>query len=98
MTTPAIFDFDSLLTYASTISGMRVVVVAPGNAETFSSIVQAQKTLHAFFILVGDREVIQHGMTNLGADPSQMEIIHCPDRKGRSAPRSSWCGRKRPTS
>jgi phosphate butyryltransferase len=81
MTTPAILNFDSLLTYASTISGMRVAVVSPGNAETFSSIVQAQKTLHAFFILVGDREVIQHGMTSLGGDPSQMEIFHCPEPK-----------------
>jgi len=81
MNTPAIFDFDSLLKYASTISGMRVAVVAPGNAETFSSIVQAQQTLHAFFILVGDFEVIQHGMTSLGGNPSQMEIVQCPDPK-----------------
>jgi phosphate butyryltransferase len=78
MTTPAILEFDSLLNYASTISGMRVAVISPGNPETFSSIVQAQKTLHAFFILVGDREVIQHGMANLDGDPSQMEILHCP--------------------
>jgi phosphate butyryltransferase len=82
MTTPTILDFDSLLKHASTITGMRVAVVAPGNAETFSSIVQAQNILHAFFLLVGDREVIQQGMANLGGDPSKTEIIHCPDPKG----------------
>ena len=76
---PQVLDFDSLLKYASTISGMRVAVVAPGNAETFSSIVQAQQTLHAFFILVGDREAIQQAMSSLGGDPSQMEIVHRPE-------------------
>ncbi len=81
MTTPAILNFDSLLTYASTITGKRVAVISPGNAETFSSIVQAQQRLHAFFVLVGDCEVIQHNMSTLGGNPSQMEIVHCPDPK-----------------
>ncbi len=81
MTTPAILDFDSLLNYASTISGKRVAVILPGNAETFSSIVQAQQTLHAFFVLVGDCEVIQHNMSALGGDPSQMEVVHRPEPK-----------------
>ena len=81
MNKAAITDFDSLITFASAISGMRVSVVAPGNAETFSSIAQAQKTLHAFFVLVGDRDVIDHGMSSLGGESSQMEIIHCPDPK-----------------
>ncbi len=79
MNTPAIFDFDALLNYAATISGIRVAVVAPGNAETFSSIVQAQKTLHASFILLGDCEIIQHGMSSLGGDPAHMEIVHLPE-------------------
>lgn len=79
MNTPAILDFDSLLKYASTISGMRVAVVAPGNAETFSSIVQAQQTLHAFFLLVGDCDVIRHGMSGMGGDPAMMEFVHRPE-------------------
>jgi phosphate butyryltransferase len=76
---PLIPDFDSLLQYASTITGMRVAVIAPGNAETFSSIVQAQQTLHAFFLLIGDSEVITHGMSSLGGDPSMMEISNRPE-------------------
>jgi phosphate butyryltransferase len=78
---PLVPDFDALLTHASTLSGKRVAVVSPGNAETFSGIVQAQQTLHAFFVLAGDSEVIQHGMSSLGGDPSLMEIIHRPDPK-----------------
>ena len=60
---------------------MRVVVVCPGNSETFSSIIQAQQVLHAHFILVGDRVVIEHGMTSLGGDSSLTEVIHCPEPK-----------------
>lgn len=82
MTTPAILNFDSLLEYASTISGMRVAVIAPGNPETFASIVQAQRVLHASFLLVGNREMIQRNMEDLGSDPSQMEIVHCPETSG----------------
>ena len=81
MTTPAIFNFDSLLNYASTIPGKRVAVIAPGNAETFASIVQAQQILHASFILVGDCEVIQHNMSTPGGDPTKTEVVHRPDPK-----------------
>ncbi len=58
---------------------MRVAVVSPGNAETFSSIVQAQQILHASFLLIGDGEIIEHGMTSLCGIPSQMEVVHRPE-------------------
>jgi phosphate butyryltransferase len=79
MTTPTIPNFDALLDYAATITGMRVAVVAPGNAETFSSIAQAQRVLHAHFILVGNCDAITNGMSAHGGDASLMEIIHHPE-------------------
>ena len=70
--------FNDLLAAASRISGATVVVVAPGNKQTFDAIGEAQKLLPSTFILCGDRDLINHGLAGAGCDPSRTRILHHP--------------------
>lgn len=71
--------FDELLTHAATLREKRVLVISPGNAETFEAIVQAQKRLSVRFLLVGDKDVIEPGISAQSGDPSRATIHHFPD-------------------
>ncbi len=72
-------NFDELLASASALPEKRVLVVLPGNAETFQAVADAQKNLRARFLLVGDREMIDHGIAAQKADAARIEIHHCPE-------------------
>ncbi len=72
-------NFDELLASAAQLPPKTVLVVLPGNTETFQSIADAQRHLQARFILVGDREMINHGIAAQKADQHRLEIHHCPD-------------------
>lgn len=72
-------NFDQLLTQASTLPVKRVVVVFPNNAETFLAIAQAEERLRLRFILVGDRDTIERGITSSGGTIRDCEVIHQPE-------------------
>jgi phosphate butyryltransferase len=74
-------NFDDLLASAASLPDKRIVVIAPGNAETFEAIVQAQKQFNARFLLVGDREVIEHGVSTQHGDTSTVTIYHHPESR-----------------
>jgi phosphate butyryltransferase len=79
MTKHVIHNFDDLLRCASKIPDKIVVVVSPHTAETFGSVIEAQRSLHVKAILVGDRDVIERGLAAQGSDASGFEIVHQPD-------------------
>lgn len=74
MNSAPILNFDDLVKQVATLPQKRVVVVFPNNAETFSAVVEAKRRLHVEFILVGDRDVIQKGMHEAGADDERFDI------------------------
>jgi len=67
--------FDELLQRVALLSPKRILVVNPGNPETFQAIADAGKKLPTSFLLVGDPEVIRRGLTKAGADQPKSEII-----------------------
>ncbi len=74
-----IASFDDLMKRASTLSPKRILVVNPGNSETFQAVADASRKLPTSFLLVGDKEVIQHGIEKEKMKPSLAQIHHCPD-------------------
>ncbi len=72
-------NFDELLNRASALAPKTVAVILPGNAETFSAMMQAQGRLKVRFVAVGDAEVIEHAYSAPGTDRSSVEIIDCTD-------------------
>jgi len=67
-------DFDQLLSYVATLPKKRVAVVNPGNSETFSAIVESRNKLNVEYDLVGDNDVIQRGLRELGEDVDRYEV------------------------
>jgi phosphate butyryltransferase len=72
-------EFSGLLAHAATLPEKKVLVILPANGETFEAIAQAQRHLNVRFILVGDREVIEHGVALNNIDLARAEIHHFPD-------------------
>jgi phosphate butyryltransferase len=71
--------FDDLLADAAKVAGSTLVVALPANEQTFDAIREAQKRLKVNVLLVGDRDLINHGLTGRGCDPSRTKIVHQPD-------------------
>lgn len=71
--------FDQLLAAAARLAPKRVAVINPSNAETFSSIAEAQKVLPVQFELAGDRETIEKGLADAKGDARAVQIQHCAD-------------------
>ena len=69
-----IHDFDQLLSYVATLPKKRVVVVNPGNAETFAAIVDSQNKLNVEFALIGDSAVISNGLHDAGSNAALFQI------------------------
>jgi phosphate butyryltransferase len=72
-------DFDGLLDFASTLPQQRVILVYPNNVETFAAIAQALKALRVQFTLVGDQDVIQHGLAAQKISGKNITIVDQPD-------------------
>ncbi len=79
MKPPPITNFRELLQRASTLPKRRVLILYPSNAETFQAIADARKRLPVEFILVGDREVIDHGLQSQKIRPKDLRVVHAPD-------------------
>jgi phosphotransacetylase len=77
MTHTTIQNFDDLVALAATIPDKRVAVIFPGNAETFSAMNEARRSLRVTFLAVGDRASITRGLSAQGSGLSGVEIIHC---------------------
>ncbi|MDH3251763.1 MAG: bifunctional enoyl-CoA hydratase/phosphate acetyltransferase [Ignavibacteria bacterium] len=78
MSTPPIHTFEDLLTVAARCREKRVSVVAPANQETFEAVIEARNNLPVKCILVGDREVIEHGLRAGTDHTANIEIVHQP--------------------
>jgi phosphotransacetylase len=78
MTHSTIQNFDDLVALAATIPDKRVAVIFPGNAETFSAMTEARRSLKVKFLAVGDRTIIERGLSAEGSGLSGVEIVHCP--------------------
>ncbi len=78
MSIQTIYSFDDLLTAAARTTEKRVVVVAPGNQETFEAVIDARDSLPVKCILVGDRDVIEHGIRAGTNHAANIEIVHQP--------------------
>ena len=74
-------NFDELLAHASKLPEKRVLIILPGNAETFQAVADAQRHLNVRFLLVGDREMIDHGVAAQKVNAARLEISHCPEPK-----------------
>ena len=72
-------DFDELLRYAATLPPQRVILIYPNNVETLDAVAQAQKALRVQFTLVGDQDIIQHGLAAQKIPGKGIEIVHQPD-------------------
>lgn len=70
-----IHSFDELLHAAASLSPKRILVVNPGNAETFQALADVGKRLPTSLVLAGDPEVIGEGLAQAGADLSNVEIV-----------------------
>jgi len=81
MTRQHILDFNGLLASAARIPEKKILVVSPGNAETFEAVERAHAVLHTRFILVGDEEVIDHGLSGPGVDRTRVSIHHHPEAR-----------------
>jgi phosphate butyryltransferase len=73
-----IYSFDDLLAAATGRTEKRVVVVAPGNQETFEAVTDARDSLPVKCLLVGDRDVIEHGVRACTDHTTNIEIVHQP--------------------
>jgi phosphate butyryltransferase len=71
-------SFDDLMRQASRVTPKRILVVNPGNAETFKAIADAGKQLPTSFLLVGDPEVIKEGLAQADAQRLRAEIFEAP--------------------
>ncbi|MEO8167991.1 MAG: phosphate acyltransferase, partial [bacterium] len=71
-------NFDELLQQALTCKGKRVVVVFPGNIETLQAVYDASDRNLARFILIGDEEIINRKLGEMGETRKPFEIIHRP--------------------
>jgi phosphate butyryltransferase len=74
MSISMIQNFDQLLSYVGTLPKKRVVVVNPGNAETFAAIVDSRNKLNVEFALVGDSDVILKGLHDAGGNSDLFQI------------------------
>lgn len=72
-------SFDDLLKHAATLAGKTVLVILPANGETFASIALAQKNLNVRFILVGDSEVIEHGVESHGIAKDRADVFEAAE-------------------
>ena len=72
-------NFRELLSTAAAIPGKRIVVIAPGNAETFEAVRLARQQLGASCILVGDRNTIERGLAAQDIGRTDVEIVHHQD-------------------
>ncbi len=66
MSSEIIRNFDQLLQYVSSLPGKRMVVVFPNNKETFQAVLEAKRRINVEPILVGDRDLIQRNLEELG--------------------------------
>ena len=71
--------FEDLLNNAVTRTSKTVLVIMPANGETFASIAQAQKILPVRFVMVGDAEVIEHGIDSSGISRDRAEVHDAPE-------------------
>ena len=69
-----IHNFDELLSYVRQLPRKRIVVIYPGNAETFSAVTEARSKLNVECELVGDADVIRSGIRDAGGDEKQYGI------------------------
>ena len=74
-----ISSFRQLLSHVRALPAKRVLIVYPSNAETFQSIAEARHQLHVEFILVGDREVIEHGLESQKIPAAGIRTVHAHD-------------------
>ncbi len=72
-------NFKELLTAAGAAAGRRIVVVAPGNAETFEAVKLARDQLGAACILVGSRQTIERGLSAQDIGGADIEIVDQQD-------------------
>ncbi len=69
-------NFDQLLSEALKHKGKRVVVVYPNNTETLQAVYDACERTLARFILIGDQEVIERKIAEMGETRKPFEIVH----------------------
>ncbi len=69
-------NFDQLLSEALKYKGKRVVVVYPNNTETLQAVYDACERTLARFILIGDQEVIERKIAEMGETRKPFEIVH----------------------
>ncbi len=86
MTREHIVDFAGLLAAAARIPEKKILVVNPGNVETFAAIEHAQATLHTRFVLVGDEDLIGHGLSRPGIDRTRISVH--PHKDGKDSVRA----------
>lgn len=69
-------NFDQLLNEALKHKGKRVVVVYPNNTETLQAVYDACERTLARFILIGDQEIIERKIAEMGETRKPFEIVH----------------------
>ncbi len=73
-----IHTFEELLAEALTIRDKRVVVVFPNNLETLQAVYDACERNLARFILVGNEEIINPKVAEMGKTEKPFDLIHQP--------------------
>ncbi len=71
-------NFDELLQQALKCKGKRVVVIFPNNTETLQAVYDACERTLARFILIGDEEVINRKLAEMGETRKPFEVLHRP--------------------
>lgn len=71
-------NFDELLQQALKHRGKRVVVVFPNNTETLQAVYDACERTLARFILIGDEEIINRKLGEMGVRRKPFDIVHRP--------------------
>ncbi|MBX2991320.1 MAG: bifunctional enoyl-CoA hydratase/phosphate acetyltransferase [Bacteroidetes bacterium] len=69
-------NFGQLLSEALKHKGKRVAVVYPNNTETLQAVYDACERTLARFILIGDQEIIERKIAEMGETRKPFEIVH----------------------
>jgi len=68
-------DFEELLEAAGSLPERRVAVVAADDPETLAAVADAKRVLRIGFLLTGNRERIEKGLSSHGLPPGEFDII-----------------------
>ena len=71
--------FRQLLSHVRSLPPKRVIIAYPTNAETFQSIADARRLLRVQFTLIGDREIIEHGLGSQNIPAADIQTVHLHD-------------------